>query len=420
MANPINAILKSKLTGAVYYPYAGSNIAPATDNALGGVKIGLGFDSDPDGTISLDTDYISSVFPNFDLLEPALTFEYDISSTGYKQIWSRPNTGLSTTNAIVDELNDTAWYRITVSSDTTIKSITDCVVEFPGKSGTCPIMWFRNRSFGTTYATSGLYSSNLVYPKALNSDRVYEGSCSQYDATARHWKIEVFKASGNIAFNDAETASAYTSTYHNQNTLTLYGCDGYGYQGQNFVTNCTNAVAATAANHVDGYLIKFLGTNPAAGEALVANTLVFLSTDNTFYNISNTAQPINASLGLAFSAAATNSGSSPSMTNIRKQGVWTSISTSHATLAKGTPVYLRCTMDNGAIHSDNYLATSMEPGYTWAKVGVAYSTTAIAYILEDVTFMTLDSNGKLTHVNGVEVSSVPVKYEYIKGKSWDS
>lgn len=396
------AYLKSKKTGQIYMPYAGTNIAPATNKTLGGVIVGTGLDSDTDGTLFLDTDFLGSIFPDFDLLEPAETHEFTVDGTGFKQIWSRANSDLSTNSSLVDELNDLAWYRITVSTGSTIKSITDFVCEFPGGANTSPIIWFKDRTYSSTLANSGLYQSAISYPVTLNSGSVYEHAISQYNGTERTWKIEVFKIQGDITFANRLTSTVYNSSNHNRNIATVHGTNGYGYQGG---TLNASVETANTAGYVTEFLSKFLGSAPQAGATISANTLAFLSTDNKLYPVSNTSKELNANFGLGFSRVSTTSGNTASTTNILKQGVWDSLgSISHDTLSQGAPVYLRCTMSNGKIYSNNYLATSMSAGYTWVKVGVAFSATAIAIMLEDVIFMTLDSSGNLTHVNGVSLA----------------
>lgn len=399
--------LKSKVSGNTYMPYAGTNIAPATSSTLGGIIVGGGLDSDTDGTVSLDTDYLGSVFPDFDLLEPVATYTYNISATGFKQIWSRDNTNLSTTNALVEELNDIAWYRITVSSGTTIKSVTDFVCEFPGGSNASPVLWWKDRSYANTLSASGLYQSAVSYPTTLSSGSVYEHACSQYNGTERTWKVEVFRLNGDITFNSSVTSTVYNSSNHERSISTIHNTNGYGYQGTTFNANVESA---NSAGHVTGYLSKYLGSAPIAGETISANTLSYLSTaDNKLYSIATTNKAINASFGLGFNKGSTTSGNTASVDNVLKQGVWDSLgSISHDTFTQGAPVYLRCTMSNGAIYSDNYLATSMSAGYTWAKVGVAFSATAIAIMLEDSVFFTLNSSGALTHVNGISIPGASV------------
>jgi hypothetical protein len=60
---------------------------------------------------------------------------------------------------------------------------------------------------------------------------------------------------------------------------------------------------------------------------------------------------------------------------------------------------------NGNIHSDNYLATSMGAGYTWLPFGVATASNAINMDTRGQHFYTLDSNGKLTHLDGIEIAT---------------
>ena len=101
--------------------------------------------------------------------------------------------------------------------------------------------------------------------------------------------------------------------------------------------------------------------------------------------------------------------SAPGYSALRQKGSWTDLggdaNMGKNTIARGNPVYLRCTLDaNGNIFSDAYLDTAMSPGYTWCYVGVGQSATAINVDTTHSLFLTLDSAGKLTHVNGRALS----------------
>ena len=163
------------------------------------------------------------------------------------------------------------------------------------------------------------------------------------------------------------------------------------------------------------YIADFEAVNTAVSElksgatALVAGHYAYLADDGFVYDISDTTH--NIAMGeskIGFMNSAVNANTAISWT------YWRSISRpsatqvnyfNHGTIALGNRVFLRCTMDsNGNIHSDNYLATSMTAGYTWMPFGWARSTSQIYVDTRFPMFYTLDSNGKLSHINGKAVA----------------
>ena len=147
-----------------------------------------------------------------------------------------------------------------------------------------------------------------------------------------------------------------------------------------------------------------------AGAALTNGYLAYLATDGKVYMITNTTQnmvPTDAGkIGLVTTGY--NSGATIDYRYFRPLAAMSSTQvgyTSHDTFTLGYPVYLRCTMDSsGNIHSGNYLTTSMAAGYTYVPIGVATATNTIALDARKPMFYTLDSSGKLSHVNGKAVA----------------
>jgi len=171
--------------------------------------------------------------------------------------------------------------------------------------------------------------------------------------------------------------------------------------------------ASNSAQYITSYLPKFpSGTLAKAGSSIVAQQFIYINGDK-FYPSNDKTKAIETGFGLQLCSNNVNANSSPSATAIRqKYNNATLTNIPHATLTAGDPCYFRCTMDaNGNIYSDDYVDTQMVGGYTWYYVGIATSSTAINTDTTQSFFITLDSNGNLTHINGKEIKAgnIPTK-----------
>ena len=162
----------------------------------------------------------------------------------------------------------------------------------------------------------------------------------------------------------------------------------------------------TVTNKIGTKLIA--GTMPLSGAALLANQMVFMNA-NKVYPATNNTLAIEPGFGIQFNTTALSSSTAVVFTNLRQKGVASSLTNiPHATIARGNPCYFRCHLDsNGNIISDNYVATSMSAGYTWYYIGVASSASEIMIDTTQSQFLTVNSNNKLTHINGKEIE-VPI------------
>ena len=163
---------------------------------------------------------------------------------------------------------------------------------------------------------------------------------------------------------------------------------------------------ATVTNKIGTKLIA--GTMPLSGAALLANQMVFMNA-NKVYPATNNTLAIEPGFGIQFNTTALSSSTAVVFTNLRQKGIASSLTNiPHATIARGNPCYFRCHLDsNGNIISDNYVATSMSAGYTWYYIGVASSASEIMIDTTQSQFLTVNSNNKLTHINGKEIE-VPI------------
>lgn len=342
-----------------------------------------------------------NLIPSFDNMTPVKTFTWSVSDTTYRPVYQFANTGWDHTNMDIN-----VAYRITVTG-TNIKQVCD-IEEHWHSPLTYPMTTMLNKTLSTSAATTGFRYLRAVYPVSgyLNNTTYPLGSeISNYDATARTITVEVFLDDPAVTWNETKpSGSIYVgSTYNGNSTLSAYSTRGVVLRKPQSLS----ATAADAAGYVNGYEPFMLNASTVkAGEALTSGYLAFLADDGKVYKINNTTKNIACDdagkVGLITTAIS--SGTAISYTYFRHVCNLTSTQVgyiSHATLALGNTVYLRCTMDsNGKIHSGNYLATAMSAGYTWCPIGVATATNTIALDGRKPMFYTLDSAGRITHING--------------------
>lgn len=395
----------------------GTNVATFTANQSGNATANITVPTKT-SDITNDSDFTTtdvaqefaigqgSTNPVFDDMTPVRTFEWDVSDATYRPIYQMANTGWTYINMDV-----TVAYRITVTG-TNIHSVTDVVdrwinpISYPITSMMC-------RTLSVSAGTTGLRYLRAVYPVSgyLNNTTYPLGTeIAMYNATARHVKVEVFKDNSKVTWNTTKPSGPiYVSgTYNGYNTLSAYDTRGWRFRqpSQMYAQNAGYA----------GYIADFEAVNTAAGElkagatALVGGHYAYLADDGLVYDISNKTK--NIAMGeskVGFINGAVSANTAIGWT------VWRSISRpnatqfgyfSHDTMALGDRVFLRCTMDSsGNVHSDNYLSKTMSAGYTWMPFGWARTATTLYVDTRFPMFYTLDSSGKLTHINGKQINA---------------
>ena len=348
-----------------------------------------------------------STQPVFDDMTPLQTIEWDVSDTTYRPIYQMENTGWTYTN-----MDITVAYRVTVTG-TNINSVTD-VVDRWFNPASWPLTSALLKTQSTSAATTGLKYLRAVYPTGsyVNNNTYKLGvELEMHNTTARHVKVEVFKTNSAVTWNSTKpSGSIYqgNSTYQGTNSIEVYTTRGWRFRQP--VQMYANS--AGAAN----YIQDFEAANIAAGDlkagatALAAGHFAFLADDGLVYDISNTAKNIamgESKVGFMNTAVSANTAISwtywrtISRPNATQLGYF-----NHDTFVLGDRVFLRCTMDsNGNIHSGNYLSKTMSAGYTWMPFGWARSATTLYVDTRFPMFYTLDSNGKLTHINGKQINA---------------
>ena len=342
-----------------------------------------------------------STNPVFDDMTPLKTFTWTVADTTYRPVYQMDNTGWA-----YDNMDITVAYRITVTGSS-ISQVTDVIDRWFAPTS-WPVTSVMCRTLSNSAATTGYRYLRAVYPTSsgLNNNTYKIGQeISNYNATSRTIKVEVFKTATGITWNETKPAGTiYTSsTYQATNAMQPYGTRGWLFRAP----ASFNATSADAATRVSNYESATINSSAIkSGAALTAGYIGFQATDGKVYMITNTTANMacdeNARIGYITNAYNANTAIDTrylrSVTNIGSTQVGY---IPHATMALGDRLYLRCTMDSsGNIHSDNYLATSMTAGYTWLPFGTATASNTIYMDVRKPTFYTLDASGRLVRVNG--------------------
>lgn len=374
------------------------------------------------GTIAMTSDAQKfaigqgSTNPVFDDMTPIRTFEWDVSDANYRPIYTIANTGLTYIN-----LDVTVAYRITITG-TNINGVVD-VVDRWHNPASYPITSMFCRTLSTAAATTGLRYLRAVYPTSSyinNASYPLGQEIAMYNTTARHVKVEVFKDNSQVTWNTTKpSGSIYvSSTYNNNSVMNAYDTRGWRFRQPVQM----QASGASYASYISDYEPVTVGVNDlkSSGTALAAGHMAFLAEDGKVYDISNTTQSIAmgpSKIGYMNSNVNANTViSSTYWRAITRLGATQFGYFGHDTVALGDRLFLRCTMDsNGKIHSDNYLAKSMSAGYTWMPFGCARSATTAYVDTRHPIFYTINSNGKLTHINGIQVAGSSTIASYSSG-----
>lgn len=374
------------------------------------------------GTIAMTSDAQKfaigqgSTNPVFDDMTPIRTFEWDVSDANYRPIYTIANTGLTYIN-----LDVTVAYRITITG-TNINGVVD-VVDRWHNPASYPITSMFCRTLSTAAATTGLRYLRAVYPTSsyVNKASYPLGQeIAMYNTTARHVKVEVFKDNSQVTWNTTKpSGSIYVnSTYNGNSVMNAYDTRGWRFRQPVQM----QASGASYASYISDYEPVTVGVNDlkSSGTALTAGHMAFLAEDGKVYDISNTTQSIAmgpSKIGYMNSNVNANTViSSTYWRAITRLGATQFGYFRHDTVALGDRLFLRCTMDsNGKIHSGNYLAKSMSAGYTWMPFGYARSATTAYVDTRHPIFYTINSNGKLTHINGIQVAGSSTIASYSSG-----
>ena len=343
-----------------------------------------------------------NVAPCFDGMTPVKTFTWSVSDTTYRPVYQMDNTGWA-----YDNMDIEVAYRITVTG-TGINQICDINERWFNPTA-WPITSLVNRTLSNSAATTGFRYLRAVYPTSsgLNNNTYKIGSeIANCNLTARTIQVDVFKTHSSVTWNETKPSGPiYTSsTYQATNAVSTYSTRGWVFRAP----SSFNANTADAATRVSSYESVTINSSAIkSGEALVAGYLAYQAEDGLIYGIGNNTPNVVANENCRIGLITTDYNANTAIDTRYFRSVTNLSSTqvgyvSHDTLALGNRVFWRFLMDaNGKIHSDNYLSTSMSSGYTWLPIGVATASNTIYLDTRKPVFYTIDSNGKISHINGI-------------------
>lgn len=297
-------------------------------------------------------------------------------------------TYLKFAETIVDPDDYFAVFKLTIKSsvDATIYHTMLCVVS--GHKNTIPQWTIDTKTNNSTLATTGLQILRGIYPKTVGNGYKTELELYFNNTTQREITLEIIEAK-NITFLPSLGTSAYNSTYHNATSSNVY------YNG--IVTNGTIYGAfsgnvsgnATSANYL-------LSNTYTAGEALAANDLIFLQTDNKWYKaLTASAQlPLGALLARCNAAVA-------AAANVTAyiQGMF-SLPTG-VTGVLGKDLFIRGQITGGVFVSDGTVVTSVAAGYSYMRFGSCFGTTSLVNYDGNNRIYTLDADGNLSALDNI-------------------
>jgi len=352
--------------------------------------------------------YLGNVFDNFVNCGANYTTQYSITSQNYRRLFTF-------TNSDEDLRSQTGWCegRITITNDGgTINGKYSFLVRLNGQIQG----WLQCQDLGTSTSTRGLYQMVLRTPNAANngSDWMVDIVCSGANTTtnARNITLEIISKSDNCTIvaddNDVTYANTSPVTLQNNGNNMFYMSSAGALQ--------INANTANSALQLSNRLTKYLNvtSNVVGGQALTTGDLIFTSaSDNKLYNIANTTQPIDCDGGVmeitAAQAANANATCNYMATICGNSCNLAGMGTTYpSTWTTGRPLYLKCTYPdaNGDIYSLNEIVLDKSAGgFTYYLLGRQTSTSQrIALNTESSQFYSLNANGKLTHINGMELA----------------
>lgn len=344
------------------------------------------------GGESSGLDTLGLIVPDTKDLQAIDEVEFDMSSSSAYYSFLKYNGTLSS----LRDINGSALFRITITGEN-VNTTIEGVVNMRQRAAEAPYVVVRNKPGTKTAANTGARYLRLIYPKSITSDADWGFELRAYNAKARHVKVELLKADQGFELVDG-TLSTYSSSVQSYTSMTLYTTDGLIGSG----TLSWNTVSSDKAGYITSYLPKFVsgGTMPLCGEAVPAYSLCFMS-EGKIYTSSQSLAAIDPDFGVQVCMVSTKVNAAIAYTSLRQKEAVTKLTQiPHDTLARGNPCFLRCKLEDGKIFSDNYVTTSMAPGYTWYYLGVAASTKAINIDTTQSVFISLNGDGELERING--------------------
>ena len=268
--------------------------------------------------------------------------------------------------SLINTLNYSATFRITVTSGTVTTIRHELIVRIVGNGTATPEIVVESSILSASAANSGIRYIRVAYPKTLNNGYKVLIDLYTYDTSSRDIVVELLE-SNNINLSSSISASAYNSTY--QSSLLSASL----YYAGTIVSGTIYGTASGASSATWSYY--FYNDSYVAGEALVANDILFLQTDNKWYkaNVAGRTIPFGTIIGRCYTTYALGA-----TVGCYTTGRWTLPTGITSTIGK--ELYIRGTITGGIFTNDGTITDSLIAGYSYIRLGsIVYNTSTIMY-----------------------------------------
>lgn len=347
---------------------------------------------------STDKINIAQINNNFEILDKAQIvkrYTGTLNVTGYKQVISISASDYVANNRSAHlKLRFKCWS--TTNANVRHEFVADVIF-----SGANPEYFIINSTQNAASNTnSGIFRFRVLAPKSDSYGPSVD--IGGYDTVARQFTLDVLEA--DVPYTVTTTPS-----------IDVYNSSKYAYAqhntGQYNFMFASNAYSGDIAGRAGSTWDAIFNDRFKAGEALANTSLVSVASDGLVYKvITKKAYKLPMSMGRCVGNFKVNAIYTQFAWSIR--GVLTSELTGSANgftlpkLAIGDYLYFRGILDSkGNFVPDGTITTSPTAGYTSVLFGrMDHDTTHFSVIGHMTRAYTLDSNGKLTHIDGLQIA----------------
>ena len=173
-----------------------------------------------------------------------------------------------------------------------------------------------------------------------------------------------------------------------------------------------NATGNTSCNLNPTLAPKEINTSPILNGSAqrASNSLLYCGNDDRIHSYTETNIPISLNYGM-FTNTNTFSANATATWYFKAEKCSWTVPTALRTFASKQKVYAKCTYpdSNGNVYFIGTIGqanttNTLEGGYTYYYLGIASSTGSVALNVSGSHFISLDTDGNLTHIDGVEVA----------------
>lgn len=255
--------------------------------------------------------------------------------------------------------------------------------------------------YGYLFSAKATQNGNVVFngiPCRRDSDNV----CGLYDIVNN-----TFYPSNSSAFSGGSVAydKPVISADVGNATLTVQR------YGSTLATFTSNAKSNVNCNLNPTLSPKEIGTGSIVNSSTTkyANSLCFCGNDNLVHSYTETTVPISLAYGMFVNTSQLSANILSTWYYKAEKCSWT-VPTALRTFTSKHKVWAKCTYpdENGRVYfstlvGQNGNTNTLTGGFTYYYLGVANTASIIALDTTGSHFLSIDTNGKLTHIDGVEI-----------------